>query len=108
MADDFSPVYFGDTLTPLTVQVVGPGGAPITLTGLTITMKMEFLNDPNNVKEGSGSWVIDDAVNGKAHYNWAPADVDTIGIWVLFVKVTDGGGKFVHLDTKEFQILPAQ
>jgi hypothetical protein len=63
------------------------------------------------VKVCEGLWIIDDEEDGKAHYQYQAADVDTPGKWGLYPKATingkpvtgdDGKGK-----AKVLTILPA-
>lgn len=100
MTDDFSPMYVGDTYIALAPSF------GMDLTGAAIELKM--VNEPGTtIKTGVGAWVIDDASNGLAHYNWSPSDVDTAGMWTLYIKVTFPSGKFVHADTLTLEILSA-
>lgn len=108
--DDFSPVYQGDTLTtfkPQFAQQVNGVLQAFDLTNLTISLKMQLENDPSVVHNGAGSWTIDNASAGQAHYTYDPTDVATPGLWTLFVKVTNNTGAFVHAFTKSLEILPA-
>lgn len=105
VVDDFSPIVQGDTLIPFAPQFVGlPNG----LTGIILSMKM--VNEANalDVITCSGTWIIDDAPNGKAHYTYAPADVAQPGTWNLYIKLTDSvSGAFTHALPKTLDILPA-
>jgi hypothetical protein len=104
VADDYSPIYVGDTLkTFAPVFISKTTKAAIDLTGLTITMRM-LNTDDGTVKVCSGTWTIDDATNGKAHYQYQSGDVDTAGTWDMQMKLTDGSGKFVHGDIKVLEI----
>ena len=104
--DNFSPVFQGDTLQPLSVQFATySNGVPSAydLSGLTISMKM--VNELGTTITCAGTWTIDDVSNGLAHYNYASADVSTPGIWLLFIKLSNGSA-FVHSSTKTLEILP--
>lgn len=106
MIDDYSPVYCGDVGAPFAPQFTHKDGTLVNLSGATITMKMEKQNDPSNIKVCAGIWTIDNAANGQAHYQWQAADVNTVGMWALFIKITIGGFP-VHADQKPLEILPA-
>jgi hypothetical protein len=106
MIDDDSPIYVGDTGAPFAPQFVHKDGSPVSLIGATITMKMEDQYNASNVKICAGPWTIDDASNGKSHYQYQASDVDTVGTWIRFITITIGGLP-VHADTKVLQILPA-
>ena len=98
--DDFSPMYVGDTLIPFAPIFQHRDGSNFDLTGATLSMKML---SATGTKVCSGVWVIDNATSGKAHYPWQAGDVDTAGIWTLYVEITVGG-QFVHADTKTLEI----
>lgn len=100
MIDDFSPMYVGDTLVPFAPVFQHRDGSAVDLTGTSISMKMTSTTGP---KTCTGAWIIDNATAGKAHYNWQTADVDTPGIWTLYVVITLSGA-FVHADTKTLEI----
>ena len=102
--DDFSPMYVGDTLVPFAPVFQYANGGFFNLTNATITMKMQ--DQDGNLKTCSGSWTIDDPVNGKAHYQWQSADVNTAGTWNLYITVTVTGAT-VHAGMKQLQILGA-
>lgn len=102
--EDYSPIYRGDTGSPLIPQFSYKDGSAVNLTGATITMKME--DSGGNVKTALGIWTIDDAINGLAHYNYASTDVDEVGMWTLFITVTIGG-KPVHADERLLEIIQA-
>jgi hypothetical protein len=99
--NDFTPIWVGDTGAPFIPQFSHQDGSPVNLTGATISMKME--DSGGNVKTCSGVWIIDDAANGKAHYSYASTDVNTSGVWTLFIAITIGG-KPLHCDEKLLEI----
>ncbi len=105
MIDDYSPVYCGDVGAPFAPQFTHKDGTPVNLSGATISMLMEEQNDPSNIKTCTGTWTIDNAANGQAHYQWQATDIDTVGMWTLFIKITIGGLP-VTADTKSLEILP--
>jgi hypothetical protein len=102
--DDFSPIYQGDTEVVFAPIFTYKDGTPVSLSGATLSMKMQNINT-GAVQSCSGVWTIDDATNGKAHYQWQTADVATVGIWTLYITITIGGLS-VHADTKTLVILP--
>jgi hypothetical protein len=104
--DDYSPLYKGDTLIPFAPVFQHKDRTPLDLTGATFGLKM--IEQAGTTKTCTGTWTIDDAAAGKAHYQWQNADVDTVGIWTLYVSITIGG-KTVHADPKTLEIkaLPA-
>lgn len=102
MIDDYSPIGVGDTLVPFAPQFTGYAGTPFNLSGLTLTLKME--NEQGTVKNGSGVWSIVDATNGLAQYAWSNADVNTAGIWTLYISFTNGSGQVAHAQTKTLEI----
>ena len=105
VADDFSPVYVGDTgvnFAPVFAHKVD--GSAVNLSGATITMKMQ--NEVGTVKTCSGTWTIDNASGGQAHYQWQAADVNTAGDWTLYITITIAGAP-VHGDQKVIEILAA-
>lgn len=104
--EDFSPIYQSDTGAAFAPQFLHADGTPVNLTGATISMKMQSQDTPATVITCTGTWTIDDAVNGKAHYAYAPTDVATVGMWILFVVVTIGG-KPAHADSRLLEIKPA-
>lgn len=113
MADDFSPIYAGDTGAPFAPQFTNLAGVPINLIGASITMKMQLVSAIGPIVDTvgtvivcAGTWTIDDATNGKAHYGYTSADVASPGVWNMYITITIGGVP-VHADTKQLVILPA-
>src|SRR5690242_18771620 len=98
IVDDFSPMYVGDTLVPFSPVFRHADGSAFNLNTATIAMKMQDLE--GNLKTCHGLWLIDDAANGKAHYQWQSSDVDTAGTWNLYITVTIGGAS-VHTGVKQ-------
>jgi hypothetical protein len=100
MADDFSPMVAGDTLTPLSVQFSYTDGTPINLTGATLSLVLE---SAGTRKVGAGTWTIDNAAAGQAHYTWQSTDINQAGIWLLQVAITIGGAT-LHCDVRTLEI----
>lgn len=115
--DDYSPILQGDTGNPFNAQFLFDNGSPKPLTGATFSMKMQLIEAlgpvgiVGTVKICSGPWIIDDAANGKAHYQYQPADVDTPGKWDMYPKVIIAGQSVTGDDgaghVKTLVILPA-
>ncbi len=108
ITEDYSPVYTGDTgkpFAPIFQEIDPTSGQPVAvnLTGLTLSMKMKE-QETGVLKVCSGPWTIDDALGGKAHYNWQANDVNTSGTWLLQVACTDGSGNVRHADVKVLEI----
>ncbi len=106
MAEDYSPVVQGDTGAPFIVHFLHKDGSTVDLTGATITMKMVNQDSPSTTKTCLGTWTIDDASGGIAHYQYQAADVNTAGIWILYITITIGGAP-LHADSKLLEILAA-
>lgn len=105
IVEDYSPLYVGDTQVSFAPVFQHKDGSAVNLLGATFGMKMVNEDVPVvTTKTCSGSWVIDDAANGKAHYQWQSADVNTPGTWTLYITITIGGLP-VHPDPKIVEIL---
>lgn len=102
MADDFSPIRVGATGSPFAPQFLYGDGTPVNLSGATISM---IMFDGYTAKAGAGTWTIDDATNGKAHYTYDTNDVAKDADWQLFITITIAG-KPVYADVKNLLILP--
>lgn len=77
-------------------------GAPVNLTGATVTFYMRPVGSATP-KVTAGAAVVDNATTGDVHYSWAAADVDTPGAFVGWWRVTQAGGQYE--ETPEFGIL---
>lgn len=95
--DDFSPIMQGDTGNPLIGQFLHMDGSPMSLAGATLSMKLQLIEalSPLGVvgiiKDCNGTFTIDDAPNGKWHYQYQATDVDTPGKWHMYPKATISG-----------------
>ena len=96
--DDDSPIHVGDTGAPFVPVFKYKNGNPVPLTGATITMKMVGANT-DLIKNCTGTWTIDDAANGRAHYQYQASDLDTPDVWMRYITITVGG-KPLHADEK--------
>lgn len=104
--DDYSPIAQGDTGAPFAPQFSHADGSAVNLTGATITMKVQLSTDLSQVKACLGTWTIDNAAGGLAHYQYQAADVNTVGVWNMYITITIGGLP-LHADVKQITILPA-
>lgn len=77
-------------------------GAPVNLTGSTVTFYMRPVNS-STLKVAGGAATVDGATTGDVHYSWAAADVDTVGSYVGWWRVTTAGAQYE--ETPEFGIL---
>ncbi len=102
-AEDFSPIYVGDTGCQLDMAFLYGDLTPIDLTGATLSMRMD--NHLGTIKTCSGPWVIDDAKNGRALYLYQDADVSTAGTWTIQVTINFVGGMIMHTDPRTLDIL---
>lgn len=100
--EDYSPIYVGDTGAVYSAVFVDAINDAIPLVGATLSTRMT--NQYGTSKTWGGSWTIDDATNGLAHYNYQSGDVDTAGTWTVQTTITIGG-KPQHTDTKQLVIL---
>jgi len=112
--DDYSPILQGDTGAPFSIEVIHVNGYESIL-GSDISLKMQNVDDPDDIKECTGPWTIDSHDNGKASYEYQPADVDTPGSWYMWVKIVLSNGKPLHPDDgtgsgkpKVLKIVPLQ
>lgn len=122
MTDDYSPVYQGDVGAPFAPQFLHLDKSPLNITGATLSMKMELVEPiapiggvstgvAGAIKTCAGTFTIDDAANGKWHYQYQAGDLDTPGIWNMHPKATIGGNPITGDDgqghAKQLVILPA-
>jgi len=103
VVDDYSPMYENDTLPNLVCQFQAKDFTPINLTGATFALVM--VSSTGTRKVGAGSWTIDNATAGQAHYAWNSADTNTAGSWNLQVAITIAGAA-QHFDLKPLDIDP--
>jgi hypothetical protein len=100
----------GDTLTPISVQLVRKNEigihTPTDLTDLTVSFKMVNSADGSvKVAANSDNITIDDAVNGKVSYDFVSADVNTAGIfWASFIVEQETETDTYPVDSKDLLI----
>lgn len=78
------PPLFGQILTD---------GVPVDLTGDTVTFYMRSVND-STLKVSAGAVTIDTPTTGSVHYNWGASDLDTLGFYVGWWRVTLPSAQF--------------
>lgn len=78
----------GDTLVSIYAQLVDADGNPVDLTGNTITFRMV---DSAGAVTVAAAAVIVTALTGHVRYDWATADVDTVGDFSAWFIRTSGG-----------------
>jgi len=103
--EDFSPRYVGDLSRPLSHTFTDHSGVVFSLAGVNatnMTFHMRSVNDSTVTKTGGGTWTIDDAPNGVAHYTWVAADVNTAGLWLTQAGVPFSDGT-LHFDVREIE-----
>lgn len=91
--------FKGARQPPLYGQIL-VDGAPVDLTGATVTFYMRESSSAV-LKVSGAAATVDNAATGSVHYSWAAADVDTSGYWIGWWRVTSGGQ---YEDTPEFLI----
>jgi hypothetical protein len=102
--EDFSPRYVGDLSRPLSHTFTDHSGVVFSLAGVVaanMTFHMKNINS-GTTKTGGGTWTIDDAANGVAHYTWVAGDVDTAGLWLIQAGVPFADG-VLHYDVREIE-----
>jgi hypothetical protein len=88
--DDYSPIRKGDTGNRFIIQVIHENGYE-DLSGATLSMTMQNVDDPDTIKVCNGSWSIDSVNTYKASYQYQPEDVDEVGNWYMWVKIVKNG-----------------
>jgi hypothetical protein len=99
VVDSYSPIYVGDVGAKFAPSFAHDDGTAMDLTGATITSKMiltgyvggEIDANIGTVKVCAGTWTIDDVSAGLAHYQYASTDVDTPGVWDIYITITIAG-----------------
>lgn len=102
IVDDFSPIFVGDTGAPFAPVFLYPNtDLPFNLTGYSISMHM--VCGATNI-HCTGTWTIDNAAQGLAHYQFTSTDVQTPGVWNMYIILTIGGLP-MHCSKKTIEIL---
>lgn len=85
-----SPMYVGQTLPNYTRTLTTNSGVVVNLTGAILSMKL--VNQmTGQVIICSGTWVIDNASQGLAHYPWQVGDTAVAGVWDAYVVAAYSG-----------------
>lgn len=92
--------FIGNRQPPISGQIL-TDGLPVDITSATVTFNMRLVGS-STLKVSAGATVVDSAPLGQIHYNPAAIDVDTVGFYVGWWRVTLAGGTFE--DTPEFLI----
>jgi len=108
--DHFSPVFVGDVGNPLCMRVLHADRSIVSVLGAPIAMEMRSVANPEIIKPCTGPWKANPADDGSAFYQYQPGDVDTAGLWELWIKILLNGEP-VHADNglgkpKVLTILP--
>lgn len=85
-----TPRYVNAISPPYPFQVVDEDGNIVNLTGASTSRWMLWLQDLNNPAttiEGTGTFSLTDATNGKAQYQWSVTDLATVGIYYLSISI---------------------
>lgn len=85
----------GDLLPYLTATLQ-QSGAPMDLTGCTVTFSMSARTGGTKI---SGPCVVDSAQYGRVHYPWQAHDTDLPGLYVGQFHVTYGTGDTITVPT---------
>src|SRR6266700_3013829 len=84
-----SPRYIGFIDPPYNVTITDDSGAVMNLTGCTSnSFTLTMINPSTNTgKSGVGAWTVTNATAGQASYQYAAADMNTAGTWLLYTTV---------------------
>jgi hypothetical protein len=95
----------GDRLVPLRFQLLDADGKAIDLTGAVVTLKMVRDLD-GTVKIPGGLCTVEEPLTaGRGYYVWAGPDVDTAGLfWVYIVRTKEGVSATLPVG-REFSVL---
>lgn len=92
----------GDTLRPVTAQFRSSAtGLPIDLTGVdAVTFKMVLQSNLATIKVNYSVGTIVTASDGQVKYNWASGDIDTVGKYWAWFRISVSGS-YEHFPTGE-------
>lgn len=101
----YSPMYVGNLSPALNVLLLDDSGNSL-ISGLTAgAISMVMFNSQGVQKACSGTWTIDNASIGAAHYQWVATDTNTAGRWYLRITIQQANGPQT-LDAGVLDILP--
>ena len=79
----------GNRLPAISENIVTESGAAVDLTGATVKFKMRRISSSTLKVDAAAT--VDNAAGGLVHYDWAAADVDTAGEYLVWWEVTSAG-----------------
>lgn len=82
-------VHYKDNRQPPLTGEILLDGAPANLTGATVKLQMRAVG--SSTLKVDAAAVVDNAALGLVHYDWAALDVDTVGFYTYWWRVTAGG-----------------
>lgn len=101
-----NPWYVGNTHTALHGQIRQDNGAPLDLTGATLTIEFRKVTVPPTYRAGTGTFTVTDETNGLYEYRPSGEDVSISGLFDTQVTATFTDGS-VPMDPFRWAILPA-
>lgn len=81
-----------DTSPSLVMTLLEPGGAPVDLTGATVTFQIRRTTAPRTLAEGPAT-ILAPATDGRIRYDWGTADAAVPGTYEGRAKVVLASGK---------------
>jgi hypothetical protein len=96
--DNYSPIFRSDTANPFIIRVLKQyTNEPESILDADISMHMQNVDDPEDIKVCNGEWTKDSSDNGVASYQYEDEDVNVVGSWYMWVKVVLNS-RIVHPD----------
>lgn len=87
------PYTLGEIPESLQITMLGGDGSALNLTGYTGTFRIKNI-DTGTVVTGSGSASIPTPASGITQYDWAAADLNTVGTFHAQMWADDGSQRF--------------
>src|SRR4051794_37542646 len=82
-----TPVWSVGNRNPSITETITSGGSPVNLASATVKFKMRALN--SSILKVDAAAVVVTPASGTVRYDWAAADVDTAGNYLVWWEVTD-------------------